>query len=132
MQVKRFELNPVQRRLLVQLWANQAEQTLFAVMSKQWMDAIAKRILKSCEPEQLLALRAARDSINSFFESVSATAVAYGMPGQVAEAIDARSKRIVPVPPPQGTPFGTYGVRNDSQEAGQEVGRSPLPREEAW
>jgi hypothetical protein len=102
--LKQFDLTVTQKRLLVQLWASPGERNLFAVMSKQWVDDYAVRMVERCEPEELLQLRAAWKSIRDFFATVHNTAVAAGLPGRIPD---------------------------DSPQAGQEVGGSALPRQEA-
>lgn len=83
---KLFDLTVMQRRTLVQLWATPAERALFGEMSKQWVDDYARRMVESCEPEELLALRGAWRSIRDFFATVHNTAVAAGLPGRIPEA----------------------------------------------
>ena len=70
---KQFELTVTQRRTLVQLWASPAERALFAEMSAQWVDSYAKRLVESCEPEELRELRGAWKSIRDFFVTVHNT-----------------------------------------------------------
>ena len=82
---KQFDLTVTQRRTLVQLWANPAERDLFATMSKQWVDDIARRMVQSCEPEELLGLRESYNSLRLFIATIHNTAVAAGLPGRMPE-----------------------------------------------
>lgn len=106
---KSFELNPVQARALVQLWAS-PERMLFAEMSKQYQDRQQARLLY-CDPEELREIQARYKGLNEFFVIVHNTAVKYGLPGQIGQNDagfnDPRPRQAIrPEPIDRGTVLG--------------------------